>query len=138
MHTTNTLERVKFFHTDSDVWVMKAHSLDLRTRIVKACEAGCDTQEAIAQRFEVSYWFVVKLWQQWRRTGDLRARKRGGRRPRAIDGPALTRLKRRLKDRPDSTLDELREACGVDCSLVTVHNTLKRLGYRRKKNAASF
>jgi len=116
---------------------MKAHSLDLRTRIVRACEDGRETQESIAQRFEVSYWFVVKLWQQWRRTGDLHARKRGGRRPRASDGPALRRLRRRLTDRPDSTLEELREACGVDCSIVTVHNTLKRLGYRRKKNAAS-
>ena len=131
-----TLEQIKVFHTDSDEWVMKAHSLDLRERVVRACEEGTQTQKAIAERFEVSYWFVVKIWQQWRRTGDLRARKRGGRCVPAIRGPALQRLKRALGAHPDATLDELGEASGVRCSRVTVHNTLKRLGYRRKKNAA--
>lgn len=114
---------------------MNAYSLDLRKRIVRACAQGTQTQAAIAERFEVSYWFVVKIWQQWRRTGNLHPRKPGGCRPAAIGGSALRRLTRRVAERPDSTLAELRETCGVDCSLVTVHNTLKRLGYRRKKNS---
>jgi transposase len=136
MNRAQKLERVKFIRAVSDKWGMKAHSLDLRERIVRACESGEETQAVIAQRFDVSYWFVVKLWRQWRETGTLHALKRGGRRPAAFDAEALKRLKRVLKDRPDATLAELREACGVACSTVTVHNTLKRLGYRRKKNAA--
>ena len=48
----------------------------------------------------------------------------------------MERLKRAVADQPDATLDELREACGAECSVVTVYNTLVRLGYRRKKNAA--
>lgn len=115
---------------------MKALSLDLRNRIVRAYLAGGRTQAEIAEVFGVSERTVKRLWRKWRETGDLRPDKVGGRRPRAIVGQALRRLKQAVRDRPDATLEELLEACGVSCSTVTVHNTLKRLGYRRKKNAA--
>ena len=114
---------------------MKAHSMDLRERIVAACESGTMTQEAVAKLFSVSYRSVKMLLRQWRETGDLSPHKRGGRRP-IFDAAALKRLKQALEKNPDAILDELRDACGVACSLPTVHNTLKRLGYRRKKNAA--
>ncbi len=114
---------------------MRAYSEDLRHRVIAACEEGELSQRAVAERFGVSVPFVEKLLQRYRRTGEVAARKPGGRRA-VIVGRALARLKRRLKEHPDSTLAELREACGVDCSLVTVHNTLMREGYRRKKNAA--
>ena len=42
-------------------------------------------------------------------------------------------LKSYLQDHPDATLEELRTACGVVCSLETVSQTLKRLGITRKK-----
>jgi hypothetical protein len=38
--------------------------------------------------------------------------------------------------RPDATLEEIREKLGVACTIITIHNTLRRLGYRFKKNAA--
>ena len=115
---------------------MKALSLDLRNRIVRAYAAGGRTQAEIAEVFGVSERSVKRLWRKWRETGDVTPGKVGGRRPRAIVDGALQRLKQTLRARPDATLEELREACGVACSTVTVHNTLKRLGYRRKKNAA--
>jgi len=115
---------------------MRAHSLDLRKRIVEACKQGKQSQADIAVRFGVSFRFVSKVWSQWRRTGSYAPLQRGGRRPRSIQGDALRRLKRALEKNPDATLEELREASGVDCTLPTVHNTLKREGYRRKKNAA--
>ena len=114
---------------------MKSFSLDLRKRIVAACEAGDASQRAIASRFEVSYAFVLKLWFQWRHTGSIEPLKRSGRRP-AFDARALQRLKKAVKEHPDATLEELRGVCGVECSTVTVHNTLKRAGFRLKKNAA--
>jgi len=46
---------------------------------------------------------------------------------------ALSRL---VQEQPDATLEQLRERLGVGCSIVTIHNTLKRLGYRVKKNAS--
>ena len=41
-----------------------------------------------------------------------------------------------VKRYPDATLEEIREffADRVNCSIVTIHNTLKRLEWRYKKN----
>jgi transposase len=114
---------------------MKAHSIDLRERIIAACEAGEMTQQAVAERFGVSYRSVKELLQQWRETGDLSPRPRPGRH-RLFDAQADKRLRHAVEQNPDATLAELRELCGVECTLPTIHNTLKRLGYRRKKNAA--
>ncbi len=114
---------------------MKAHSIDLRKRIVAAYESGAYTQAAVAERFGVSYPSVKDLLKQWRETGDLAPRPRSGRR-RLFDKKALGRLRQAVEKNPEATLEELRDACGVDCTLPTIHNTLKREGYRRKKNAA--
>jgi hypothetical protein len=35
---------------------------------------------------------------------------------------------------PDATLEELRDRSGLRVSLVAVHNTLKKLGFTRKKS----
>jgi len=93
------------------------------------------TQEAVAERFGVSYRSVKELLKQWRETGDLSPRPRPGRH-RLFDTQREKRLRKVMEQKPDATLAEVRELCGVDCSLPTIHNTLKRLGYRRKKNAA--
>ena len=50
-----------------------------------------------------------------------------------FSGAALVRLERLIAAQPDATLEELRDCSGVSCSVMTVFNTLKRLGYRRKK-----
>jgi len=115
---------------------MRPYPIELRRPIVEACTANEETQEEIAARFGVSYGFVKKMWRQWRETGDLRPGKMGGHRQPAIRGPALERLTEAVRNHPDATLEELRELCKMSCSIVTVSNTLKRLGSRRKKNAA--
>jgi transposase len=115
---------------------MRAYSNDLRASVIEACLSGDRTQREVAEVFGVSLPFVQKVLARYRDTGDRCSHARGGRRLPAFDAKAVKRLRRRVKERPDATLEELREYCGVECSLVTVHNTLKRLGYRRKKNAA--
>jgi len=115
---------------------MRPYPIELRRPIVEACKAGEETQEEIAACFGVSYGFVKKLWRQWRETGHVRPGQMGAHRPPAIRGPALERLRKAVRDCPDATLKELRDRCGVSCSIVTVFNTLNRLGSRRKKNAA--
>ena len=52
---------------------MATFSLDLRTRILAAYDAGEGTRETVAARFRVSLGMVKKLLQQRRRTGDLAA-----------------------------------------------------------------
>jgi transposase len=53
---------------------MKVHSIDLRERFIEVCESGGMTQEAVAERFGVSYRSVKELLKQWRETGDLSPR----------------------------------------------------------------
>jgi len=115
---------------------MRPYPIELRRPIVEACKSRDESQEEIAARFGVSYGFVKKVWRQWRETGDVRPGKMGGHRQPAIRGPALERLKKAVRNHPDATLKELREMCGVPCSIVTVFNTLNRVGGRRKKNGA--
>jgi len=115
---------------------MEAYSLDLRKRVFEACASGEMTQAAVADRYAVSHSFVKKLLALWRTTGDLAPGKPGGRRKPSFEEAALRRLRNAVRENPDATLEEFADRCGVSCCPATVHNTLKRLGYRRKKNAA--
>jgi transposase len=114
---------------------MKAYSADLRERVVAACKARELSQEAIAERYAVSYGLVKKVWAQWRKTGSCLPGRPGTKAKRSFDAAAEQRLHRAVRDNPDATLSELADVCGVACCEATVCNTLKRLGYRRKKNA---
>jgi len=107
--------------------------MDLRDRVVSACDAGELTREEIAEEFGVSARWIRQLLRRRRETGGYGAKGHGGGRSAAFNNADLKRLERQVRQQPDATLAELRERCGAVCSLVTVHNTLKRLGYRRKK-----
>ena len=50
-----------------------ALSLDLRSRIVLACQAGELTQGEMAELFQVHLKTVEKLWRHFRRTGSVPA-----------------------------------------------------------------
>lgn len=107
--------------------------MDLRDRVVAACDSGEWTREEIAEEFGVSTAWIRRLLQRRRESGSYGPKQgKRGRKP-AVSGPALTRLDRLVQKQPDATLAELRERTDAACSLVTIHNTLKRLGYRRKK-----
>ena len=107
--------------------------MDLRDRVVAACDAGHWKRVEIAEQFGVSTAWIRRLLQRRRETGDYGPRQtKRGRKP-AFRGASLPRLDRLAEAQPDATLEELRDRCGVSCSLMTVSNTLRRLGYRRKK-----
>jgi transposase len=76
---------------------------------------------------------VKKLLQQRRHTGDLRPRHRFcGRKPTIL--PHHHRHLRTLLDqKPDLTLQELRTATGLACTLPAIHYALKKLGLTYKK-----
>jgi transposase len=114
---------------------MKTISVDLRERILAAYDAGEGTRREIAERFMVSEGMVKKLLQQRRRTGDIAPRHQySGRKP-MLTQEQRQRLKELVQQQPDLTLEELREALGVKCSLTTIHKALKRLRLNYKKNA---
>lgn len=110
--------------------------MDLRDRVVAACDAGELTREEIAEQFGVCSSWIRRLLQRRRETGDYGPKQtKRGRKP-VFSAKSLERLDRLVKAQPDATLEELRARSGVSCSLMTMHNTLKRLGYRRKKRAS--
>lgn len=112
---------------------MAAISVDLRTRILKACDRGDGTQEQIARRFCVSYGLVKKLLQQRRRTGSIEPRYRFcGRKPVIL--PAHRKALRALvAAAPDLTLAELRTRLGLACTVQAIHYVLADMGLTYKK-----
>ena len=112
---------------------MNAYSMDLRDRVVAACDSGEWTRAEVAEHYGVSPAWVYRVLQRRREEGAYAPKGHRGGHPPAFSAQTLKQLDQAVQQQPDATLEELRQRCGVRCSLVTVHNTLNRLGYRRKK-----
>jgi len=116
---------------------MATLSLDLRERILAAYDAGEGSREEVAKRFRVSLGMVKKLLQQRRATGDIAARhKNSGRKPK-ITQAHRQRLVELVRQQPDMTLEELRQAIDVACTVPAVHYVLKGMGLSYKKRHSS-
>ena len=115
---------------------MRAYSLDLRQRVMKAYDEGKWSVGQIAERFKVGEWWVHKLKRQRQRGGGIAPRKGKVGKPRSFRPEEINRLEQYVDKHPDATLEQIHEKVGAACTMVTIHNTLKRLGYRYKKNAA--
>ena len=113
---------------------MRPTSIDLRKRVVAARTQDGQSMGAIAERFRIPKGTVQNILERYRDAGTVEPKPRNAGRKAAISGSSLRKLERSVLRRPDATLAELRERCGLRVSLVTVHNTLKRLGFTRKKN----
>ena len=113
---------------------MKAYSMDLRERVVAACDAGGATRGQVADRFSVSVRWVRDLLRRRRETGSIAPRLRGGGRAAAFDGASEARLREAVLADDDATLEELARAAGVACSAAAVYRALARLGVTRKKS----
>ena len=113
---------------------MKTYSLDLRQRVLAACDLGAMTQAEVAQQFQVSRPWLVKLLCRRRETGSLAALPhRGGRRP-AFTAQGQKALRALVSEDPDATLRELLERSGAAASIMAVHRALEQMGCRRKKS----
>ena len=103
--------------------------------MLKAVDNNLGTQQKIADTFSVSAIWIRKLLQRRRETGSIEPLPRTqGRKP-AFKGSNLEQLNDFVKKHPDATLEEIKEHFSgtVDCSIVAIHNALKRLGWRYKK-----
>lgn len=113
---------------------MKTLSLDLRQRIINAYDRGDGTRQQIADRYDVSLGMVKKLLQQRRQTGDIAARHHNsGRKPTILE-THKTLMRRLIGESPDITLEELRAATGLQCTVPAIHYALARMGLPLKKN----
>jgi transposase len=115
---------------------MRAYSLDLRVRVMKASDEGKATMRQIAERFKVGEWWVYKLKRQRRAGQGIAPRKGKVGQPRRLGPEEINRLTAYVDKHPDATLEEIHQKIAAACTSVTIHNTLRRLGYRFKKNAA--
>jgi transposase len=122
----------RFWHI---IRVMGIATSDVRARAIAAYEAGNGSQAEIARFYGVDISTFQRWLQRYRQIG-LAAPLPRGHNPPALSEEQMLRLGRLVQQRPDATLGQLRESLGVTCSLVAIHNTLKRLGYRFKKNSS--
>lgn len=115
---------------------MKALSLDLRERILASYDNGEGTREKIASRYRVSLGMVKKLLQQRRHTGEIGSRYyRSGRKPLILESHR-EKMRSLLANKPDLTLEELRQASNLDCSLPAIHFALAKMDLTYKKRVS--
>jgi transposase len=117
----------------------KSLSNDLRERLVSAVDGGM-SRRAAAKRFGVAASTAIKWVDQWRRTGSVEPRPRGGdRRSERIEAHADEVLGL-IGEKPDITLEELAghldEVHGLRVAPSTVWRLLDRRGLTFKKNRA--
>ena len=111
---------------------MKAYSVDLRERVLAACDDGAGTAE-VAEAFAVSPAWVRKLRQRRRETGEVGPTpQRHGPLPAAVTHADAIRAA--VRDHPDATLREYREDHGLPVSKSALARALARLGLSRKKS----
>lgn len=118
---------------------MKAYSLDLRERVLKAALSGEHTIAEVAEVFGVGTTFVNKVLRLHREGADLAPRPHGGGQPARLSAAHHKLLRSEVRRRNDATLSELRAHLAthaqVDVSIPTLGRVLQHLGLGRKKSA---
>ena len=121
---------------------MKAYSIELRRKIVKAYEDESISQRKLAKRFRFSaaLSFVQKLPKQYRETASLAPKKRAQQPPPKLTEEHLAVLRRLVEEQNDATLEELREQLATEINLLvscsTIDRALKKLDLTLKKDAS--
>jgi transposase len=102
-----------------------------------AVDSGQSTLQQIAQRFMVSLGMVKKLVQQRTRTGSIAARHDQSGRKAKITAAHRQQLAQLIQKQPDITLEEMRVALGLDCTVQAIFYVLKAMGLALKKRRSS-
>lgn len=90
---------------------MRAHSMDLRVRVLADCDAGLSSCD-VAARYRVSRAWVDRLRQRRREIGEIEPQRPRRFKAQAVGG-AHGGVADALATHPDMTLAELRHALGV-------------------------
>src|SRR5262245_45602267 len=113
---------------------MRPYSMDLRERVIGACDAGA-RNSTVAKRFGVQPAWVRRPKQHRHERADIIPRNGGGSRGRKIDRDRLGELVRR---QPDATLLELRdrlaEQSGISVTPWAISKALRELKLSYKKS----
>ena len=110
-------------------------SFDVRQRAIEAYRSGQGSQEHIAKAYRIGRRTFQKWLTAYRQEGRLEPLPRGHN-PAAFSGDNLAALDAYVKKNGDTSLEEIQDVFSdrVVCSTVAIHNTLKRLGWVRKKS----
>lgn len=115
---------------------MEAYSLDLRERVLAACDSGQSTKK-VAKQFEVSPAWVRRLKQRRREDGTIRPRPFPGAKPK-LDQGSCDWLLEQVHRTPDATLEELRDRLknhrGIAISIGTLWSALRKRKLSFKKS----
>jgi len=113
---------------------MKAYSQDLRLRILTDSDAGIESDE-LAEKYNVSRSWVDRIKQRKRENGETEPRPRNpGRRLALAD--RLDELRNLVEEKPDRTLEELKELLGGQVGTTSIWRALGKLGLTLKKSSA--
>jgi transposase len=111
---------------------MRAYSKEMRRDVLAACDGGEGTR-AVALRFNCSESWVRRVKQQRRehgKTAPCTTRQRT-----AKWGPYREQMQRLIREQPDLTLQELKEALGTTLSRQTLCTALRKLKLTLKKKS---
>jgi transposase len=115
---------------------MEAYSLDLRRRVLDACDAGHQTK-AVAALFQVSPAWVRRLKQRRRELGTIEPLPPRYGQPAKVLGEHLQRLSDLIEQQPDATLQELQERLALDVDVSTICRALQKLRLTVKKKSCT-
>ncbi|MDR3319421.1 MAG: hypothetical protein LBS77_00270 [Desulfovibrio sp.] len=112
---------------------MKIASQEIQTIVVEAYRSGKSSKRQLADIFG----FHLSAINKWIR--DFTVEDRLAPKPKGHMAPAFSlqereRLVALVKENPGMTLEEIKDAFSKSCSLMSVHRTLKRLGFRYKNS----
>lgn len=117
---------------------MKAYSLDLRQRVLKAALSREHTIAEVAELFGVGTTFVNKMLRLHRQGADLAPRPHGGGQKARLSPAHHKLLRSEVRRCNDATLSELRshlaDHAQVEVSIPTLGRVLQQLGLGRKKS----
>jgi transposase len=114
----------------------RAYSDDLRCKVLSAYAAGKGTMRELAERFDVSHGWILKIHAAQRKSGSYKRvpQRRAASR---IDSDLILRL---VEAQPDIVLVELQQKAaeqGVRASTVHLWRILRKLGLRLKKSRST-
>lgn len=113
---------------------MRAYAMDLRERVVAACDAGRSTEE-VAATFSVSASWVRRLKQRRRESGSIAPRPQERRGPVPGWETHGEAIRQAVREHPDATLEEYRHQHGLlSLSKSALARALAVLGLTRKKS----
>jgi transposase len=114
----------------------KPYSGDLRESVVRAVRSGRSCAE-VAEIFRISKRSVERYVALWRSSGHVASHAKFGGHMKPLLEKNASDVESLIKEEPDATLEELREALAarkIKVGTATIFRFLKRLGYSNKKN----